>query len=845
MALPVRLKADAMLVPRTKDGKEKVHWRKALDALRNVHEETPLFQWMDESSLMKKVAAGETKFDRVDIPEDVLELLRGIEAYACEVAEKLYADQCLALRILRAAYAPGRDAAARAAASVTFAEVEAFVRKAALEDGNFDWEDLYFVLDGRVQHVLFDEFQDTSASQFEFFEPIFEEAGSTAGRSVFVVGDPKQAIYGWRGGDREVIDQFPARFHVTPEAMNDSWRSSPVVLSAVDRVFESLRDCEASQGEPNFCQAAALWLGEPGSSGGYQRHIAKKAGLRGEVILRTMEDPVESVLEQVQQLRSMEDPPKEIGILLRSKKWIGQIVEALRTRGGVPDAVAGSDSGSLADSVAVEWILASLTFMDHPHRQSVAALLASHAPWAKELGDGTAMQDLEAWVRRMRGIWMKRGAFGLVDEWLHTECFQMRLPERDRVRCSEVRALAAAFDSEGGGRPDDLVERVRSARSAATFEGSVRVMTIHASKGLEFDAVILAEIELSRPGRSTVDFVRDADGRDFLVPASETFARRARVDALRNRAMVRRHMEELSLLYVAMTRARSFLHILVPKQAFNGTSRSGRLARTIAQALQPDGRGDTRFFREAIDGEPWKENAHAAPTLADAAFGERASSGTRGVDRRQFLRLEPKSPSQREGGGRISLRDLLRNTGRGMEVGSLVHEVLALINWLDDETPLRRLSGFDAVRTRFASSLGGSAVDEIVTGLEKRLGNPADELRRPFERNSYARRWKVPPDTLEAWRERSFAVAMEQSLWSGRFDRVVIARLPSGEVSHVEVVDFKSDLVRDEAQRAEKEAHYAPQLESYLGVLRQAFSRQVQKPEIETRLVFTNPEIGG
>ncbi len=106
--------------------------------------------------------------------------------------------------------------------------------------------EVYFRLDGRVNHLLIDEFQDTSLNQWQVLAPMVEEvaAQGETDRSAFIVGDTKQSIYSWRGGCAELFDDVEAQLKacgLETESLNESYRSSPIVLDAVNMVFGSLQ----------------------------------------------------------------------------------------------------------------------------------------------------------------------------------------------------------------------------------------------------------------------------------------------------------------------------------------------------------------------------------------------------------------------------------------------------------------------------------------------------------------------------------------------------------------------------------------------------------------------------
>lgn len=100
-------------------------------------------------------------------------------------------------------------------------------------------EELYYRLATRYKHYLIDEFQDTSRLQWHNLEKMVEEALSTGG-SLFYVGDKKQAIYGFRGGDATLFEDIKKRFeafNVTQVALDKNWRSKGVIVEVNNRIF--------------------------------------------------------------------------------------------------------------------------------------------------------------------------------------------------------------------------------------------------------------------------------------------------------------------------------------------------------------------------------------------------------------------------------------------------------------------------------------------------------------------------------------------------------------------------------------------------------------------------------
>ena len=96
-------------------------------------------------------------------------------------------------------------------------------------------------LDGDIDHLLLDEFQDTSLLQWDVLRPFVAALDSRRDTSFFCVGDVKQAIYGWRGGVAALFDKVQAEVHdVQTGMLNVSRRSAPAIMTAVNQVFQNL-----------------------------------------------------------------------------------------------------------------------------------------------------------------------------------------------------------------------------------------------------------------------------------------------------------------------------------------------------------------------------------------------------------------------------------------------------------------------------------------------------------------------------------------------------------------------------------------------------------------------------
>ncbi|HYV37193.1 MAG TPA: UvrD-helicase domain-containing protein, partial [Gemmataceae bacterium] len=195
------------------------------------------------SGLAGKVASGDPTYQRKPIPSNVLAHYEKLVQYARWELLRRLADQTKAtfdllerfdreLRLLK------QNAGQMRFGEVTQAIVEGLRRNALGADG------LAFRLDGGVEHLLLDEFQDTALAQWLVLQPIAQritKAANEPTRSFFCVGDVKQAIYGWRGGMAAILDTL--QVHLGPlkeEPHLKSRRSAQPIIDAVNKFFSSL-----------------------------------------------------------------------------------------------------------------------------------------------------------------------------------------------------------------------------------------------------------------------------------------------------------------------------------------------------------------------------------------------------------------------------------------------------------------------------------------------------------------------------------------------------------------------------------------------------------------------------
>ena len=608
------------------------------------------------------------------------------------------------------------------------------------ENARLQREQVDFRLDARIDHWLLDEFQDTSRADWAGLLPLIDEAASDSDSTIFIVGDRKQAIYAWRGGDVRLFDEVIERYHggldIAP--MAESWRSCPEVLELVNHVCgdgATLREL--------FGTSAGRWDWQDHLSAAHLTGPQQRGQARLEVV-----GDWDSRLERLEEiLRELGVGQRAMtcGILLRGNEKVGQVAGFLRARGF--DVI---EEGRRQPA------------KDHPLGIAIAGLL----DWLADPADQFAREVLE--MSPMAGILRARHGHAWPDIWnaLSTTASQIGFAgmteelmeswwpdwsDFGRCRAGDLLAALTDFDVQGGVSPREAaawVARLEVAQSPGV--AAVQVMTIHKAKGLGFDVVILPEVpDDPVPLAQHFDV---AEGPGWLTQTPPQWAR-ALVPELQEAEACwasNQQYEAFCTLYVALTRARRGLYVLLHSPASSADPDKPSLANWLARSTRADGRTGVVYQ----NGEPgWVESIPMLdpepPPQGQLTPG--AASPRRG-------RLIPSQSKRPDSAGVVS-------TG-GMQFGTEVHALLEQIAWVD-ETP---------------QVMPGSAAGQAVSAL---LENPV--TRGLFEKNG--RR-------IELLREQTAVAIIDGQFLSGVIDRLHLHRSPEGRVTRVEIIDFKTDAVK-------------------------------------------------
>ena len=433
-------------------------------------------------------------------------------------------------------------------------------------------EELAYRLDGPLAHLLLDEFQDTSQPQWNVLKPFAKRVASGGGRSFFCVGDTKQAIYGWRGGVAEIFDSAIKELpDIVGRSLDESFRSAQVVIDTVNQVFADLPGNAALS---EYGSVMKVWHGR------YQSHTTSKKHLAGRCRLLVAKRAEDGEKQDVMTLRFAADhiavlarqhPDRTIGVLVRRNVAVARLIYELRQR----DVFASEEGGNpLTDSAAVQLVLSLLKLADHPG-DTAARFHVATSPLAATVG--LARYDDDAAARetalRVRERLLGDGYGRTIYEWVKSLAPVCDL--RDLNRLLQLVELAYRLDDGKLRRPDDFIAQIESQRVEDPTAAKVRVMTVHQAKGLQFDIVVLPELDGNvkpQPSRVVIDRAAPLEPiRRVCRYASEKIQKLLPADFQKMFATCSDPWigESLCVLYVAMTRAVHALDMIIAPSKVN------------------------------------------------------------------------------------------------------------------------------------------------------------------------------------------------------------------------------------------------------------------------------------
>ncbi len=508
------------------------------------------------------------------------------------------------------------------------------------------------LVDG-IRHLLVDEFQDTSRRQHEFLARLIAAWPERAGRTVFVVGDPLQSIYGFRDADAELFPRveklgleipgdLPLRFD--PLQLTANFRSAERLVEHINQTFariyaeddgsglvytevEAARAVTISTGPQPVTERApcvhlhvdfmpeTLRIDARGFTAALKEKNEAQREAAHEKQIETILAVIRGYLPRIEEARK-KDAKYRVAVLGRKRTALASVAQALRDA-GIPFRAVKLENlderPEILDAVAlarallnpedrVAWLgilrapwcglsladLHALASADNAEilARPVPQLMTERAPFLSDVARAAVERVLRAaeFARHLRAaqpaaatgtwleqVWLQLGGADCVDatERANLDLFWRAL---DRLPQGETDLLGSALDAA-------LEDLKAQPDPAAGSDCGVQLMTIHEAKGLEFEVVLVPELEAGA-GRSELQLLswlergvapgneggdQDDTGpiTEFLVaPLQSKGAERGRAKESIDRLRRDRERQELRrLFYVAATRAREELHL--------------------------------------------------------------------------------------------------------------------------------------------------------------------------------------------------------------------------------------------------------------------------------------------
>lgn len=672
-----------------------------------------------------------------------------------------------------------------------------------------------FRLDARFQHWLLDEFQDTSRLQWSVIENLVDEAiqDISGERTFFQVGDVKQAIYAWRGGDVKLFQEIRDRYAeggrpLREKPLNTSYRSCPDVIRPINLVFGDQAALEQTCG----ADAVRRW--------DWREHRSHNSGWSGYTSLfhpegvekATDTDKAEARYALMLELLKEADPVGRghtCAILTRNNKQGNSIVDYIRAHSDIP-VINESDIAVGRDNPLSAAILSLFQFAAHPG-DTFAREHLRMTPFAAVFEkESLSFQQLSAEI--LRSI-QRKGVEATVEIWLEKLIASgVQLDDFSQRRAGELSNAAHFFDQSGS---RDLSEFLTFAGNYKLREpglrGVVQVLTIHKSKGLGFDVVFLPEL-----GGTSLDSIdekiavhRDeAGGIEWIyqVPPKLISQIDPELERHRNETKTEAAYEELCVYYVAMTRAKraNFLIIDEPKKTSTARNFSNHLNATLSTgsgAPYVSGQTSGSILFQSGSRE-WWSHPSAAPKPPAPPKPERTLTFTSSKPR--FIRGKRRTPSDNAESSLPAELVFSRTGGDARAFGRAVHGIFESIEWLTNwQVP----------------EPSGDIETRALLAVQSCLSNPdIAALFTPDPDN--------PP--IKLWREQRFEMLDNKQWISGALDRAHIWS------DRAEIIDFKTD----KNPGPESSEKYADQIALY----RQALAKLTGLPPvaITAKLIFTS-----
>ncbi|GAA7275266.1 RecB-like helicase [Helicobacter pylori] len=388
-------------------------------------------------------------------------------------------------------------------------------------------EFFYFRLDSQIAHILIDEFQDTSLNDYKILAPFIDEIKAGIGqakwhRSVFFVGDVKQSIYAFRGSFSSLFESVSKDFY--HDNLQFNHRSAPLIINYVNTIFK-----KAYQNSPT------TYLEQKYPKTSQNKHAAD-GYVKVSLVADERELLLEQILQEAQNLLDHRIEPKDITILcatnddaLEIKNYLQENLSAIR-----PSTESSTNLSQFVESKIIKNAL-KYALAEEPYKPFYKHSVLKLAGYLHD--DAFALPGFNPKKESVAGfVWRVMEWFELYGEPAQS-CLELA------VGCEDA---------------DGFLEKLEAKKIASFNAKGAQIMTIHASKGMQFPYVIVCE-RLGKPNSNNPNqFLEEYNGTE-LMRLYYRMKNREVVDKDYARALDKEEAakdhEETNVYYVAFTRA--------------------------------------------------------------------------------------------------------------------------------------------------------------------------------------------------------------------------------------------------------------------------------------------------
>ena len=721
----------------------------------------------------------------------------------------------------------------------------------------------------RYTRLFVDEFQDTDPLQVEIVKLLArrDPGGQLTPGALFVVGDPKQSIYAFRRADMQMTMRFRESTHIVDASLTANFRSNDAILSWVNHVFGQWMDDD----DPFQARYVALEAGlsaPHAPSSPDTAHCVRILG--GEIDSRTVDaaraEEGEAIallaaefgagMHSVRAADGTVRPSsfRDLCILMPRRTALPSLESYLQDA-GIPYVLQGQSQ--LFDTQEFRDMLNCLSAIDDPTDQ-VAVVAALRSPafgcsdvdlwdWAAsghsfDFGDSVPESDLyvgDCLAELARYHRMRNRA--TTPELIETFVRERMLRElaasgpdwRERHRRIDLMSeLARSVQDSGGRSLRDLVDWLRTRQSmgermtesAPSILGNdaVRVMTIHAAKGLEFPGVVITGLNTSSISRRD-ETVFDTDPEACASVAIGLGSGRSRFETggygeIAEKKKQIGDAEDVRLMYVAATRARDHLFVSLYRKAGDKSTLAAKLAQFsenasgMCEQYAPQG-GSVTPDTQAVT-QPWGSSANMEIWLSEQEAALAASGAPRSVSATSLKAHDLPLPPQKQSPDN-SDQEPWRKGRAATSLGLAVHAVL-------QEIDLNSGEGIVELASTQAIAHGVATQADEVADLAKAVLDSA-VVREAVKSGRF-------------WREAPVAAGVGQ----GKALEGIIDLIFESSPGELVIVDYKTDAVRGRSLEQMAEPY-----RTQIGAYAEAVDKTTPARVVRAVLLFARPALTG